>query len=200
MLLQTQMPASYHQSLPQPSGTAQCQTSWHPAVRLKKRIQRKRHMKIKSIITALLMLVSLAGFAQTSKQTDEEKLAEYQNRERNALQLDYSMPDYSTSKIDAKVMGLRLAKILERILETYDQNVYLSTLSVIQSSQVEGLNYGRIKSMKLGKVAKHGNELTIHFNTSLEKNNLGLKKSQIEFVFIDGVSSDHRTNGRYIKE
>lgn len=115
------------------------------------------------------------------------------------------MPDYSTSKIDSKVMGPRLAKILERILETYEQNVYLCSLSVIQSSQVEGLNYGRIKSMKLGKVVKHGNELTIHFDTKLEKNNLDLKKSQITFNFIDGVSLDHRTNYfftnvcRYIK-
>lgn len=152
------------------------------------------------------MLVSLAGFAQANKQTDEEKLAEYQNRVRNALQLDYSMPDYSTSKIDAKVMGPRLAKILERILETYDQNIYLSSLSYIQSSQVEGLNYGRIKSMKLGKVAKLGNEITICFNTTLEKNNLGLKKSQIEFIFVDGVSPDQKTNDfftnicRYIKD
>ena len=103
------------------------------------------------------MLVSLAGFAQANKQTDEKKLAEYQNRVRNALQLDYSMPDYTTSRIDAKVMGPRLAKILERILETYDQHVYLSALSVIQSSQVEGLKYGRINSLKLGKVDKHGN-------------------------------------------
>lgn len=31
MLLQTQMPASCHQSLPQPSGTAQCRASRHPA-------------------------------------------------------------------------------------------------------------------------------------------------------------------------
>ena len=124
---------------------------------IKKSIQRKQHMKIESIITALLMLVSLAGFAQANKQTDEKKLAEYQNRVRNALQLDYSMPDYTTSRIDAKVMGPRLAKILERILETYDQNVSLSALSVIQSSQVEGPKYGRIKSLKLGKVDKHGN-------------------------------------------
>ena len=168
---------------------------------------RMNNMKqIKVLFTVLLMLVPFMGFAQTSKQSDAEKLAEYQNRGRNALQLDYSMPDYSISKIDAKVMGPRLAKILERILETYDQNVYLSSLSVIQSSQIEGLNYGRIKSVKLGKVAKQGCEITIRFNTTLEQNSLDLKKSQIVFVFVDGVSPDQRTSDfftnicRYIKE
>lgn len=141
----------------------------------------KNMKRIKILFTVLLMLLPFLGFAQMDKQE------EYRNKVRNALQLDYSMPNYSTSKIDAKVMGPRLAKILERILETYDQSVYLSSLSVIQSSQVEGLNYGRIKSMKLGKVAKHGKEITICFNTTLENNNHELKKSQIVFQFVDGV-------------
>ena len=156
---------------------------------------------IKIIFTTLLLLMPFMAFAQTSINDEEYKV-----RVRNNLQLDYSMPDYATSKIDAKVMGPRLAKILKRILESYDQNVYLSSLCVIQSGQVEGLSYGRIKSMKLGKVTKHGNEITIRFNTVLEKNNLNLNKSQIVFNFIDGVSPDYRTNDffmsicRYIKE
>lgn len=44
------------------------------------------------------------------------------------------------------------------------------------------------------KVIKDGNELTISFITALDRNNLNLKKSQIEFIFVDGVSPDHSTN------
>jgi hypothetical protein len=116
------------------------------------------------------------------------------------------MPDYSTKKIDAKVMGAHLANILESLCANYNQPVYLGSLSVIQSSQVEGLNYGRIKSMKLENVTKTGTELTIRFNTTLEPNNLNLKKSQLLFHFVDGVSEDVATNDffctlcRYIKE
>lgn len=79
-------------------------------------------------------------------------------------------------------------------------------LSAMQSSQVEGLNYGRIKSMKLENVTKPGNEFTIRFNTTLEPNNLNLKKTQLLFHFVDGVSEDTATNNffctlcRYIKE
>ena len=87
------------------------------------------------------------------------------------------------TKISPKLMGPRLAKILETICDTYQQYTNLSVLSVIQSRQVEGLNFCRIKKMKLDKVTKHGNEIMICFNTTLESNNLNLKKSQIVFQF-----------------
>lgn len=82
----------------------------------------------------------------------------------------------------------------------------LSALSVIQSSQVEGLNYGRIKKIKLDHVSKKGNEIIISFNTTLESNNLNLKKSKLVFKFIDGVSDEIATNDffsnicRYMKD
>ena len=131
-----------------------------------------------------------------------DRMAKY----REAIGLDCSMPDYTTSKIDAKVMGPRLAKILESLCANYTQPNYLGLLSVIQSSQVEGLHYGRIKSMKLENATKQGSELTIRFNTDLEPNRLNLKKSQLVFHFVDGVSEDTATNDffcmlcRYIKE
>ena len=82
----------------------------------------------------------------------------------------------------------------------------MASLSVIQSSQVEGLYFGRIKSMKLGNVTKTGNDFTIRYNTTLEPNNLKLKKSQLVFHFVNGVSEDTAINDffytlcRYIKE
>lgn len=70
----------------------------------------KPNMKtIKILITALLLVISTAGFAQANSDNEE-----YKTRVRNTLQLDYSMPDYSTSRINANVMGDRLAKILKK--------------------------------------------------------------------------------------
>lgn len=48
--------------------------------------------------------------------------------------------------------------------------------------------------MKLDKVTKQGNEIMIRFNTTLESNNLNLKKSRIAFQFDEGVSDDVSTN------
>ena len=134
----------------------------------------------------------MTTFAQNSAELSKKEL--YKQEVRSKLQLDYSLPDYSTSKISSKLMGPRLAKILETICDTYQQHTNLSALSVIQSSQVEGLSYGKIKKLKLDKVTKQGNEIMIRFNTTLESNNLNLKKSQIVFQFNEGVSEDMATN------
>ena len=157
-------------------------------------------------ITALLMLVSLSGFAQAGKQTDEEKLAEYQNRVRQTLQLDYSMPDYSTSKIDSKVMGDRLAKIVKKTLEMCQNQSNLGSLSVIQSRSIEGLIYCTVTSVKFTKAIKQDDVITLYYKTTLAENIKKINKSQLVFQFIDGVSEDVATNDffttvcRYIKE
>lgn len=160
---------------------------------------------MKQILFILLLSVGvMTTFAQNS--ADLTKKDQYKSEVRSKLQLDYSVADYSTSKISPKLMGPRLAKILETICDTYQQHTNLSALSVIQSSQVEGLSYGKIKKLKLDKVTKQGNEIMIRFNTTLESNNLNLKKSQIVFLFNEGTSEDITTNDffssicRYIKE
>ena len=154
-------------------------------------------------MTFLMLMTTVMVSAQRVTTSSDAERKEFAKK---TLALDYSMPDYSIKKIDAKVMGHRLAKILESLCANYQQHQYLGALNVIQAKQVEGLNYGSIKTMKLGDVTKTGNELTIRFNTTLEPNNLNIKKSQLVFHFVDGVSEDVATNDffctlcKYIKE
>ena len=151
----------------------------------------------------LLLTVSIGTSAQALK-TNTGKPSIEEIRER--LALDYTMPDYSTTKIDSMVMGPRLTKILEYLLDNYRQHIYLGKLSMIQCNQVDSLRYGRVKTLKLANVTKKDNELTISFDTMLEPNALNLKKSQLIFHFVDGVSDDILTNEfmysimSYIKE
>ncbi len=130
---------------------------------------------IKILFTALLMMVSLAGFAQANKQTDEEKLAEYQNRVRQTLRLDYSMPDYSVTKVNPKVMGDRLAKILNKTMEMSQSQANFGILSVIQSRRIEGLTYCPVTNVKFAKATKQGNVITLYFNSTLAKNIMNIK-------------------------
>lgn len=142
--------------------------------------------------------------AQTNAGTSKEEI--YKAEVREKLQLDYTMPDYTTNKIDPKVMGPRLAAILTRINDIYTQPTNLSVLSVIQSSQVEGMSYGKIKKLKQSSVVKKGNEIRIDYITTMEPNNKNVKTANLSFVFIDGVSEDKSTNDfflnicRYLKE
>ena len=156
---------------------------------------------IKILFTALLLVVSTVGFAQANNDNEE-----YKTRVRNALQLDYSMPDYSTSRINANVMGDRLAKIVKMTLEMCQNQSNLGSLSVIQSSSIEGVSYCSATNVKFAKATKQGNVITLYFNTKLAKNVKKIKKSQIVFQFVDGVAEDVAANDffinvcRYIKD
>lgn len=103
----------------------------------------KMTMRIRMIITSLMLLLSATLSAQSHQPSDirhqpsdrlsaqshqtsdispqpSDRMAAY----REAIGLDMTVPDFSTKKIDAKVMGPRLAGILEFLLENYTQGTY----------------------------------------------------------------------------
>ena len=68
---------------------------------------------------------------------DEDRKTEI----RETLALDYSMPDYSTSKVNAKVIGQRLADILNKFQEMSQSQTKLGTLSVSTTDRWYDLLY-----------------------------------------------------------
>lgn len=82
----------------------------------------------------------------------------------------------------------------------------MSSLSVIQANQIDGMIYCAVKKVRLNKVKKQGNTITIIYDTELAQNQKNLKKSQLVFQFVDGVSEDAAINDffmnicRYSKE
>lgn len=154
------------------------------------------------LITLLLMATVMVSAQEMKTTVDEDRKAEI----RKTLALDYSIPDYSTNKIDAKVMGRRLADILTKFQDMTQSQTILGTLSVIQAHQIDGMIYCAVKKIKLNNVQKQGNTITIVYDTDLAENAKKLKKSKLTFTFVDGVSEDVATNDifsnvcRYIKE
>ena len=59
-----------------------------------------------------------------------------------------SVPDFNTRKIDAKVMGNRLAGILDYLMENYQLGSYNRRLSSIASEQNEALEMFTSRSRK----------------------------------------------------
>lgn len=160
---------------------------------------------MKKILVSFLLLLGAASLsAQPALETDKQAL--YNAEVREKLALDYSMPDYTVNKIDEKMMGPRLTAILKRLNDNYNKRANIDLLNIIQTRQVEGLSYARIKKMDFDTVTKVGNKITMSFKTWLDSNNLGLKNATLTFNFIDSVSDDKSTNEifcmicRYIKE
>ena len=148
---------------------------------------------MKKILLFLFLLISANMFSQSTwgANTSDDQ---YNADVRQKLNLDYSMPDYTTHKIDPKLMGPRLASILQELVAKYKRSDYLSILSMIQADQIEGLDYCKIEKLGLENVTKSGNTITIRFKTTLAKNPLGLKKSNIILTFIEGVSPNKQVN------
>ncbi len=141
-----------------------------------------------------------------SAQSSSVLTDDYKKKVREKLALDYSMPDYSTSKIDAKVIGTRMAAILRKVQELKETDTSMGTLSVMQANQIDGMIFCRVKKVKLHNVQKRGNIIKVIYDTELAENTKNLKKSQLVFHFVDGVSEDSAVNDffsqicRYMKE
>ena len=125
-------------------------------------------------------------------QTDSLKRAEL----REKIGLDLTVPDFDTKKIDARVMGERLAGMLDYLMENYHQAVYDRKLGLIASEQNEAMEnvYFQLKKMKFVNAVKKGNELTIVLRADLQKNAANAKQADIVLHFADGISESDKVN------
>lgn len=157
----------------------------------------------KLFFTLLLLLGATTLSAQPSGQSQDDN---YTIELRQKLNIDYSLPDFSTSKLDGKVIGTRLALMLQRLQTNYHDAVNNQYLSKLVCEQNDGLNYVTIENLKIQKISKTGDMITILTNAKLSKNPLGLKNMEIRMAFTEGVSDNKSVNSlfsnlaRYIKE
>ena len=155
----------------------------------------------KLFIIAVLMLSALSINAQM-QQSEDARTAEL----REKLGIDYSMPDFSTSKIDGRVIGERLAKILQQLQSRYNEYTLNQYVSLIQCEQIEKLSYAVVEKLNITRISKVGDVITIESKTKLGNNAAKVKNGKLSFVFNKGVSESTSVNdlfkdlGRYIKD
>lgn len=158
----------------------------------------------KLLFLTLLMLAAVGMQAQATSQGEDEKVIEM----RQKIGIDYSVPDYDVKKRDAKVMGWRLAKMLQKLEQNYQQGMYNRMLASIRSEILEEprIRYFAVNKMKILKTKKVGDVITIRISTSSKNETLGKLNHEFDIIFIKGVSDNDTTNqlfsdlSRYIKE
>ena len=125
---------------------------------------------------------------------------------RKQIGLDYSMPDFSTSSINGKVIGMRLAEMLDLLVENYKDYTFNPLLARLLNEQEPSLQYAFIEKLKIQNISKSGNEITIKIKLTIKPNSLGITNSVILMRFVDGISESSRANdlfcmlGRYATE
>lgn len=158
----------------------------------------------KLILLSLLMLTAVGIQAQTTSQGEDPKVIEM----RQKIGIDYTVPDYDVKKPDAKVMGWRLAKMLQKLEKNYQQGMYNRMLASIRSEILEEprIRYIAVNKMKILKIKKVGDLITIRISTSSKNETLGKLNHEFEIKFDKGVSDNATANqlfsdlNRYIKE
>ena len=151
----------------------------------------------KILFTLLLLLGAATLYAQKLPITSaEEREAMYKAEMKEKLAIDYSMPDYITNKVDAKVMGEYMAMMVNTFLERCTLKSYQRPLNKIIGEQVEALKYYvyGIKKMNFVSATKSGNEITLLFGVWFDKNIKGIKQTEMSICFKDGVSQSKTTN------
>ena len=153
-------------------------------------------MKKQLLITLLLFIGTMNVFSQLrTVGTDSERNAEY----KKAIGLDTTVPDFDTNKIDAKVMGSRLANLLNHLLQNYNKDTYELQIVQILGEQNESLQhlYYKIKKMQFANASKQGDIMTVLMHVWLDKNKADVNQADMMFRFVDGVSDDQTTNALF---
>lgn len=141
-----------------------------------------------------------ASGTRIGKETKEE-------RTRRLIDIDASVPDYKTNKIDQKIMGWRLAKMLDAIQRNYQQATYNRYLSSIRYEQTEDqkIRFTNIDKLSFVSAEKVDSVILIKMHTYTKLDSKEKINCDITFRFINGISDSEHVNSlfsdisRYIK-
>ena len=147
----------------------------------------------------LLSLLLLLGATTLSAQSQpQSQIAKYDTRTvedlRQQIGLDVEMPDYTTKKVDADVIGDHLAKMLNLLVNNITDGWFVQKMSSILSSQDAQLKYVIVDRIRVQSISKRDNEIIVKLKTWLSPNSSGLKTVDVSFHFIDGVSDNQDVN------
>lgn len=148
----------------------------------------------KLVFTLLLTLSAFSISAQTSQQSEEARIAEL----RQKIGIDYSMPDFNTSRINGKIIGERLAKMLQKLQDNALDYVWSSWIAGIICEQSGKLQYATLEKFSIKNISKRGDIITIKANAKLKKNAINIDKYEMIMVFDKGVSESIFVNDLFI--
>jgi hypothetical protein len=151
---------------------------------------------MKSILFSFFLLLGATTLSAQSQ--PQFQVSKYDTRTvedlRQQIGLDVEMPDYTTKKVDADVIGDHLAKMLNLLVNNIADRWYVQKMSSILSSQDAQLKYVIVDKVKVQSISKRDNEIIVKLKTWLSPNSSGLKTTDVNFYFIDGVSDNRDVN------
>ena len=146
----------------------------------------------KLLLISVLSIAAIAALAQPSP-TDDAQTIEL----REKLGIDYSMPDFSTSKVDGDIIGTRLSRMLNVLLGNQKDHIYRGYLSLILNEIENGLRYVNIDGFKVKEISKQGDTICVTLTVKLGRNSSGIRVLDVPMAFIKGVSDSRNVNALF---
>ena len=146
----------------------------------------------KLLLISVLSIAAIAALAQPSP-TDDAQTIEI----REKLDIDYSMPDFSTSKVDGDIIGTRLSRMLNVLLGNQKDHIYRGYLSLILNDIENGLRYVNIDGFKVKEISKQGDTICVTLTVKLGSNSSGIRVLDVPMTFIEGVSDSRNVNNLF---
>ena len=147
----------------------------------------------KFLAIILLALSALTLQAQSNSQQEDPQVLFLRNR----IGIDYSIPDFSTKRIDASIIGDHLADMLALLQADYKENAYYRRLISILRDNQDFLKTPEIKKFVITEITKQDDLITVKTRYTLTKNSEGIKTIDIPFVFDKGVSDSFSVNSLF---
>ena len=144
-----------------------------------------------------IILLGLSAFTLQAQNNNQEEDAQIVWT-RNRIGIDYSIPDFSTKKIDASIIGDHLADMLNLLQSQYKEGAYYRRLISIMREQQDFFLTPEIKKFAITEITKKGDVITIQTKYTLSKNEDGIKTLDIPFVFDKGVSESYSVNSLFM--
>lgn len=118
---------------------------------------------------------------------------------RKKIDLDMSVPDFKTTKVDQKVMGWRLAKMIDFLQRTYTQGTYNRTWSVIQYEQTEDprVRFVGVDKLEFESAEKNDSVITLKWKTFTKLDKKEKVYYDIIMTFVNGVSDSETINNLF---
>lgn len=148
----------------------------------------------KFLAIILLALSALTLQAQKDNQRKEAQIVWTRNR----IGIDYSIPDFSTKRIDASIIGDHLAGMLALLKSQYKEGAYHRRLISIMREQQDFFLTPEIKKFAITGITKKGDVIIVQTKYTLAKNEEGIKTLDIPFVFYKGVSESYSVNSLFM--
>lgn len=147
----------------------------------------------KFLAIILLAFSALTLQAQNNNQEEDVQVAWTRNR----IGIDYSIPDFSTKRIDASIIGDHLADMLSLLRSQYKESAYYRRLISIMRERQDFLRTPEIKKFVITGITKKGDVIPVQTKYTLTKNDVGIETLDIPFVFDKGVSESYSVNSLF---